>query len=223
MVKVWPRPPSAPPEHRFREDGEGPFPPSWPTIAFVGRTKTQVQYDPTFGNATLFIACAPDLAPDGELLSLVANVGLADTCNLFPPPFSDGPGPQEPCYGAWVRMAGLGSEEHFALVDASGGTAGRRVRVYYHDIAFSPNFQHHSFERVFWDNSRIPVCAGDFDDDGCDELLIGSMETNSSGAPGTPQTYRIIKWSKARLKMEEVGQIDASEVYADSRFALLCP
>ena len=223
LAKVWPRPPSAPPEHRFRADGEGPFPPSWPTIAFVGRTETQVECDPVCGNGTLFIACAPDLTPDSDVLDLLANAGLAERCNLFALPFSDGRGPLQPCYGAWVQMAGLGAEAHFVFVDASGGTSGRRVRVYHHGVAFGAEFQHHTFERVLWDDSRVPVYVGDADDDGCDELLIGSVETNSSGAAGTPQVYRIMKWSSTSHAMEEAGRIDASNVHDAPCFTVLSP
>jgi hypothetical protein len=220
LVKMWPAPPSAPPEYRYREDREGPFPASWPTLAFVARTRAQADYDDSWGDATLFLVSGPHLTAADDLLSLVASARFVDRCHLFPPADI---GPARPCYGAWVQMAKRGAEELFVLVDCSGGTSYRRVRAYQHIIEFRPVYQCHWFDRVLEDDSRVPVYVGDQDGDGAEELLIGSEETNASGAAETPQVYRVMKWSNDHRRMEEVGEVDASDVYGNPKFDLLCP
>ncbi len=212
LIKMWQAPPSAPAEHRYRDDGEGPFPASWPTFAFVAKTEAQQQCRASWGGATLFLSSGSGLAPTDGIVRLVAHARFAVDCRTWP---------DIPCHGAWVRMGGLVEEEHFVLVDASGGTAGRRVRVHEHQIMFNLDWQDHWFREVFYGLSRLPVYAGDIDADGRDEILLGTEESNSSGAAGTPKVYRIMKWSGTQ--MEEAGQVDASVVRQNARMMMVGP
>jgi hypothetical protein len=191
----------------MRADGEGPFPASWPTYAVVCQNYEQERGHGS-SNATLFLASGPDL-PQGETADgILPYADLAAPCLV---------GPKGSYAGVWASMKRDG-EMSFVFADWAGGIIGLRVRIFdqdpieYGGPAFGGDYQVHSFHAALDDGSRLPVYVGDTDGDGFDELLIASTESNDSGAPGTPERWRVIKWEGGRyavIKIVGRGFVDA--------------
>jgi len=201
VLHVWQAPPSPP--ARYREDGEGPFPPSWPALAVVTQDAEQAERGGGIvSNATLFLVSGPGLKSTASIGNLLSHTRFATHCHV---------GDDDSCAGAWV-LFGDTDETRFVLVDWAGGTIGLAVRVFDQRVGYLGDYQSHIFDVALYDGSRLPVYLGDADGDGRTELLIASEVSNNSGATGTPRLWRVMKWVGAGMvEIGEVGQafIDA--------------
>lgn len=190
-IQSWPAPPDVP---RIREDGEGPFPSSWPTAAVVCSSRDAV--GPL--DCTLFLLAGRRLSLDRPVEQIADYTRLAVPCS------SSG------LRGRWVELA-KDQPPFFVLVHDSGGTGGLSVRVFQHSVGYPvEGEQTHSFVEIVAGESRIPPLIGDVDADQVNDLLIGTDATNSSGASSTPQWYRILKWKDGAVR--ETGEIASSDV-----------
>lgn len=200
VLAVWACPPD--PGGHFREDGEGPYPASWPVAAVLCSYSDRAderRFHGVMPDATLFLVASKDLDVDSPLDELHRTARFAYPCLVGAPS------------GVWLKLCA--PYEHFVFVHESGGSVGPRVVVIEHRILFTltdDDFQSHMFGIVFMGGSRIPPYYGDIDGDGRIELLVASEETNSSGAAGTPQTYRIVEWRDGQVQVTgTVGADDA--------------
>ncbi len=96
-------------------------------------------------------------------------------------------------------------------------TAGLLVEVFQDDILYADPidwacYQDHRFRCVLSDVSRIPPYYGDVDGDGELELYLAAEVTNNSGAPGTPQLYRIFRWRDNTF--HDTGEVSESALMA---------
>lgn len=201
---VWLAPAGEP---YWRDDGEGPYAPSWPTMAVVCKYATNAPGADTRGSlwdSTLFLMALPDLRESHALQLIPSGARFAVPC-------------RSECRGAWVRFAPPPAEPFFVLAHASGGSIGDIVRVFGHSISYNtPHtgdsaFQDHSFDVSFRAYSRITPLIGEVDQDGFVALLVGSEATNSSGAPGTPQRYRVIKLNSEQGGFDKTREIEAAD------------
>jgi len=199
ILDVW-KAPSVPGD-RMRDDGEGPYPAPWPTLAVLCQNHEQENGSGS-SNATLFLAAGPDLRPTDGIGQLLPYADLAAPCLV---------GPDGSWAGIWAATRRKG-ETSFIFVDWTGGTVGLRVRIFdthteYNQV-LDGNYQVHSFSLAFDEGSRLPVYVGDVDGDGVVELLIASGVSNSSGAEGTPELWRVVKWVGGKYTMKEVVDQD---------------
>ena len=208
VLKVWKCPPDQP---YWREDGEGPFPPSWPTTAVLCQSRTQADNPGSIvSSASLFLLAGHEFEQEPTIESLAADTQYVTGASTD----SD---------GRWVTLAKKSEQDFFVLVGPSGGTASIEVTIYKHNVSYNDEFQGHGFGLVFLGASRIIPLLVDVDDDSFFEVLIGSEETNSSGAPGTPQIYRILKWDEEAKEIRDIGQVaeaEATRKWADKLIEL---
>ena len=218
LVAMWPKPPG---QWSYGAGGKGPYPPTWPVLAFV----IQQESRNTVGmrSAVLCFAAGPDLKADDPLCCLLAHVRYATPCM--------GAGPY--LIGEWSRDgAEQWSDYAFIFLDFTGGTAGRRVTVFGHGISFDDTgwdaasaYQSHSFSEMFSGSSRYGVYIGDVDFDGVSDLLLPTNEANISGGKAPPQPSQAISWAGLG-EVRQVGVFTAEQVadlLRDGRIRLIGP
>ncbi len=201
VLQVWPRPAD---KWRSRADGEGPYPPSWPTAAILCQNRVESDASTVLYDATLFLLAGPELDLSTPISAIPKHAKYACRCRAGD------------ARGHWLPLA-RESADFFLLVSECGGTAGLQIeafaqRVDYADHTREDAYQCHSFSQFFVGNSRIPPYMADVDHDGAIELIIGSDVTNSSGAPDTPQIYWIMKWHPEHRDFRRIEEIPADRL-----------
>jgi len=191
LLAVWQAPPVP---GGFRRDGEGPFPPPWPLVAFVWKAPCEENHD----DATLFFASAPALRKKDSVCRLLANAKLATHCRV------SGVGT---FVGKWVRFDPQ-AVPLFVFLELGGGTAGWEVRVFDDWGSYElDGYQNHPFRCVFSGASRLPVYLGDATGDGTPDLILASQKSNISGAAGTPEVWRVMSSTpRGFVKVGHIGK-----------------
>ena len=201
VVNVWVCPSEG---MREFEKGKGIYPLFWPTAAIVcryGPRKGQAQYAGPLLDATLFLVAGKDFDSKRPLRGLARSARFASPCRT------------SELRGHWLWLSPDQASPVFILVYASAGTGGIRIDAFARSAAYTdPSdptaFQDHYFRRVLTTQSRIPPYYGDPDGDGQVEIFVAAEVTNMSGAPGTPNIYRVLRWEDHGLR--ETGQIQES-------------
>ena len=201
VVGLWVAPASRGPT--YREDGEGPYPPSWPGAAIVCRyapTEHGERVEPLFeDDATLFLVAAPGFDERDPLCGLAHTARFASPCSTAG------------IRGHWLEMSASSPSVYVFLYD-SGGTMGLRVQVFSRGVwhSFTSDLQRHVFHCEFDGGSRIPPYSGDLNNDGALELYVATEATNVSGARDHPRVYRVLEWIEGAIK--ETGTVSEEEL-----------
>ena len=174
----------------------------WPALAVVARTQPEAGKG-VVSDSTIFLVVGPGLARTDPAHRLIAHTRLAEPCL-----WGNGS-----CMGGWLSLGPPGSLPVFVFVDESGGSAGGRVRVFDH-VAFGggPSWpQEHSFRRVFEGFSRHGIYIGDVNQDGRDELVLPTEDSNGTGVP-RPMVFRAVAFDGSDMVV--VGTVTEDELRA---------
>ena len=203
VVKAWKAPPGKP---YWRDDGFGPYAPSWPTWAVICTNAPHVpsaKKRAVTPDSTLFLMASPDLRESNLFKSIPHTARFATAC-------------QDDARGAWVRFAAPLAKPFFVLFDTSGGTCGDQIRIFDQQVGYeTPHvgegvFQNHTFGQVFYRNCVLSPLIGDVDGDGGDELLVSEIIALGPSIAESEWGYRIIKPKDGKFQV--VGDIDESQL-----------
>lgn len=203
LVRAWKAPPGEP---RWKEDGFGPYAPSWPTFAVICRYAPHApgaENQTILPASTLFLMSAPDLKRSNLVESIPRAARLAV--------WSRGD-----ARGRWVRFASAPENPFFVLAQCPGGNCGDEVRIFEHAISYdSPHvgdnvFQDHTFEEVFYRGCVVSPLVGDVDGDGWSELLVKEMVSFGHSRAESEYKYRVIKLKDGKFQV--IGDMEDAEV-----------
>ena len=205
ILTIWPAPAN---DWHYGDAGQL-LPPSWPTFALV--VQQQPECRGPMEDKVLLFASGPGLRGDDTTCHLLAHVRGVAHCL----------GGEGDFAGMWLRLERAPYfDADFLFLDYTGGTAGRRVRVFSHNIGYDVPFQDHGFGVMFDSASRHGVYVGDVDADGHPELLVSTEESNTSGMPDR-LAYSVLTFVDRRPVA--LGVLDEAEVLAKVEEGILRP
>jgi hypothetical protein len=211
ILASWPSPARKGPPY-FDDEGVK-YPDPWPAVAFVCLPGYASSYDGTLSRATLVLASAPLLGIHSKMIDLLSSARYAEECYAF----------AGEAAGRWVQFS-EDSEPMFVFVDIPGGTAGPRVMVFAHSVSYDwpGSFQSHAYSKLLDVRARKGAYLGDTDEDGYDELVTCTEESNYSGVG--PRDFRVFGMQDSELRQVALlsgDQVDSME--AEHRIRSIIP